>query len=210
MSLYKQPGSPNWWVRISVAGHKTRRTTGTTDRRQAEEFEQRERERLWRLHRLGDRGAVRFGEASARWLNETQKRSKGKDQYILDWFDDQLKDEPLSAIDSEAIEELRAMLAEEGRKPATVDRHMAVLRALLNKAAGPWRYLERAPTVPMYNPPKGEPRWLSRAEYRKLRKELPEHLKPIADFAVLTGLRMRAQLGLTWERVDLRKRRAHA
>ena len=208
MPLYKPPDTDNWWVRISIAGHKTRRTTGTADRRQAEEFEQRERERLWRLYRLGERGAIRFGEASARWLTETTKRSKGKDEYILDWFDERLKDEPLTAIDSDAIEVLRAELADEGRGPATVDRYMALLRAVLRKAAGAWALLERAPTVPMHNPPKAEPRWLTKAEYTRLRQHLPGHLRPIADFAVLTGLRMRAQLGLTIERVDLKKRRA--
>lgn len=207
MPLYKRPGSPHWWVRISVSGQKTRRTTGTADRSEAEEFEQRERERLWRLHKLGDRGAVRFAEASARWLTETQKRSKVKDEYILDWFDGQLKDEPLSSIDADAIEELRQTMAEEGKGKSNIDRYMALLSAVLRKAAGEWRMLEKAPKVPMYRPEKPEPRWLTKAEYAKLRKELPEHLQHAADIAVLTGLRMRAMLGLTWERVNLQTKR---
>lgn len=208
MSLYRPPGSRNWWVRISVAGRKTRRSTGTEDRKQAEEFEQRERERLWRLHKLGDRGAVRWAAVAERWLAETNKRSKEKDEIILAWFEPHLKDEPVSAIDRDAIEELRKMALDDGMSPATVDRYMALLRAILRKCAEEWRYLDHAPKVPMYRPPAPEPRWLTPAEFERLCKELPKHLELAARFAVLTMLRMRSMLALTWDRIDLRNQRA--
>jgi hypothetical protein len=60
----------------------------------------------------------------------------------------------------------------------------------------------------MYRPPVGEPRWLTRADFARLERELPEHLKAAAKFAVLTGLRMRAMLSLTWQQVDFAKKRA--
>ena len=44
MSIYRRPGSDNWWLSVSIAGRKTRRTTGTADRAKAEEFEQRKAE----------------------------------------------------------------------------------------------------------------------------------------------------------------------
>jgi integrase len=53
-----------------------------------------------------------------------------------------------------------------------------------------------------------EPVWLTHEQFEKLRKELPEHLALAAEFAVLTGLRMRSMLGLTWDRIDLRQCRA--
>ena len=71
-----------------------------------------------------------------------------------------------------------------------------------------WEVLESAPKVPMYRPPVGEPRWLTRAEFARLERELPEHLKAAAKFAVLTGLRMRAMLSLTWQQIDFAKKRA--
>ena len=210
MPLYRQPKSPHWFVRIQIAGTKIRRSTGTADRAEAEEFEQRERERLWRLSKLGDRGATTFAEAAARWLIETTKKSKHKDELLLEWFCSQpeLKDAPLSAIDIDVIQELRALLADEGKSKATVDRYMACLRAILRKCASEWRYLEQPPKVPMHNVRAAEPDWLTRPQFKKLKAELPPHLALAAEFAVLTGLRMRAMLGLTWGRIDLRRRRA--
>ena len=202
MSIYRRSGSDNWWISVSIAGRKTRRTTGTADRAKAEEFEQRERERLWRLHRLGDRGAIRFIDVAERWLNETQKRTRDKDEMILAWLCGEIGEEAVSSIDRDAIEELRKTALAEGMAPATVDRYMALLRAILRKCEYEWRLLEHAPKVPMYRPKPPEPRWLKPAEFERLLKELPLHLKLAARFAVLTGLRMREMLSLTWDRID--------
>jgi len=210
LPLYRQPKSPYWFVRLQVAGTKVRRSTRTADRGEAEEFEQRERERMWRLHKLGDRGSTPFNEAAARWLIETQKRTKYKDELILEWFcgHPELRDAPLSSIDRDAIEALRALLADEGKAPATIDRHMALLRAILKKCVDEWRLLDTAPKVPMYHKKPPEPRWLTRAQFKTLTDELPPHLSLAAQFAVLTGLRMRSMLSLTWDRIDLKARNA--
>lgn len=210
MPLYRQPKSPHWWIRIQIAGTKIRRSTKTTDRAEAEEFEHAERARLWRLSKLGDRGATPFSEAAARWLIETTKKTKHKDELLIEWFCSQpeLKDAPIGDVDIDVIQELRAMLVDEGKAPATVDRYMALLRAILRKAAFEWRYIGAPPKVPMFNAKAEEPVWLTRPQFARLRRELPKHLALAAEFAVLTGLRMRAMLGLTWTRVDLRRRRA--
>jgi integrase len=207
MPLYKPKNSVNWWVRISVAGIKTRKTTGTAVREDAEEFEQRERERLWRLHKLGDRSSVLWRDAAKSWLNETQKRTKEKDKEILAWLDPVIGDEPLSAIDRDALEEIRKMMRDEGLALSTIDRKMALVRSILRKSVDEWRYLDHAPKVPMYKPEQPEPRWLTREEFARLCEELPEHLILAACFAVMTGLRMRAMLSLGWSRIDLKNRR---
>lgn len=206
MPLYRHPESRKWWVRISVAGVKTRRSTGTEDRREAEEFEQRERARLWRLHKLGDRAALRWKEAAARYLTESA-RGRRRDREIVAALASDLDDEPVSAIDTDAIEELRKDLLEEGLARSTVDRFMRTVRAVLRSCVR-WRVLEVAPVVPMFNVKAPAPRWLTRAEFTRLRKQLPPHLAIAAEFAVHTGLRMRSQSRLTWDRVDLRARRA--
>lgn len=206
MSIYRRKGSPNWWSRICVAGTKNRRTTGTTDRGEAQEFDKCEAQRLWRLHKLGDRGSVLWTQAASRWLAELPQSSRNKEESILNWFDEELKEQPLRAIDRDAVTELRVTLTAEGKGPARANRYMANLRAVLRKSVQ-WGYLDAAPHVPMVSARAPEMRWLTRPQLKKLCTHLPAHLALAAEFAVNTGLRMRSMLKLTWDRIDLRHRR---
>lgn len=206
MPLYKRKGSAVFWCRGSVAGHPYRKTTGTVDREEAEEFEERERQRLWRLYRLGDRSSVLWRDVAERWMRETTKRSKDMDQMILDFLEPHIGDEPISAIDRDAIEELRRLVLDDGEKTrslATADRYMCLVRSILRACVEDWDLLPKAPKVPMFRPETKEPRWLTYDEWDRLRAELPEHLALAAEFAILTGLRMRAMLALTWDRIDM-------
>lgn len=202
MSLYKRPGSPFWWVRI---GRKTRQSTGTTDREQAEEFESILRERLWRRTKLGDRGAVPWKEATERWLKQSN-RARERDRRILQWLAPRIGEEMISAIaDSDALEQLREDGLAEGWTHSTVDRMMRTVRAVL-RACWKWKWLNATPYVPMYGEPEPEPRFLTQAEFRRLCHELPPHLNRAARFAVCTLLRKTAQARLTWAMVDMRAR----
>lgn len=211
MPLYKRDDSEIWWCRGSVARHPYRKTTGTVDREEAEEFEERERQRLWRLHKLGDRSFVLWKDVAKRWLEEkATKRSKDVDEMILDFLEPHIGDEPISALDRDAIGEIRKLIQDDGEKTrslATVDRYMCLVRSILEACVEDWEILPKRPKVPMYNPESKEPRWFSHEEWDRLKVELPEHLRLAAHFAILTGLRMRAMLGLTWNRVDMAARR---
>lgn len=206
MSIYRRKGSPHWWINISVAGRKTRRSTGTSERGQAQEYESRERERLWRVRKLGDRGSIRWTEAAAQWLETLPEKSRHKEGSIIDWFDIKIKDEPIGGIDRAAVLELREVLRDVGKSKSRTDRYMANLRAVLNLAVENG-HLSSAPAVPMYNVKNQGFRWLTHEEFGRLKRELPPHLKPAAEFAVRTGMRMRSMLRLTWDRIDLRRRR---
>jgi integrase len=207
VSLYRRPNSPHYWVRFQLNGREVRLSSGTENRRAAEEFETKARSRAWRQVKLEERPPYPWSTARQRWLTETRKRSKKRDEQILAWFDEHLKDADVQGITREVIEELRALKAEE-RSQATADRYMALLRAILRKCVNDWQVLGAAPKVPMYRPRSAEPRWLTREQFAMLCKELPEHLQLAARFAVLTGLRMGSMLSLKWERVDLKQRRA--
>lgn len=203
MSLYRRPNSPHWWTRFQLDGREVRISTRTANRAAAQEFETLARAQAYRQIRLGERAAYPWKAASARWLNETRKRSTDKDRVILAWFSAQFTPTTsVQEITREVIDELRALKAEETSE-ATADRYMALLRAILKKCADDWGTLDKAPKVPMYRPEQPEPRWLTPGEFDRLQKELPEHLRAAAKFAVLTGLRMRAMLSLRWDQVDL-------
>lgn len=204
MPLYRRPGSPYWWVRI---GRKTRKSTGTADRKQAEEFERVLQQRRWRIDKLGDRSAVSWSEVAKRWVSDS-KRPRKRDREFLKWLEPKIGPYPVSDVaDPDAIEELRKDGLAEGWSHSTVDRMMGTVSAVLKRCVV-WRYLEHAPVVPMYRPGLDEPRWLTVEEFDRLCDELPKHLELAARFAVASMLRMRAMLRLTWDRVDLDAARA--
>lgn len=134
----------------------------------------------------------------------TRKAAERKNCRGPTWFDQRLNEYCVQAIAREVVHELRTLKAAETSEAASY-RHMALLRAILNKSVSDWEALDSAPKVPMHRPPSGEPRWLTRTEFARLERELPEYLQVTARFAVLTGLRTRAVLSLTWSRVDLVK-----
>lgn len=91
------------------------------------------------------------------------------------------------------------------KAPGTYNKLAAVFRAALNLAyARGW--VEAAPRIARRREPVVEPRYLTAAEWKRLRAELPEHLVPMADFAIATGLRWANVAGLTWDRVSLQRR----
>ena len=204
MPLYRRPGSPHWWVRI---GRKTRKSTGTADRSQAEEFERVLSERLWRRDKLGDRSAVSWGEAADRWLRDS-KRPRKRDREFLEWLKPKIGEEAVSAVaDPDALEELRKDGLAQGWSHSTVDRMLRTVRSVLRRCVA-WKYLEAAPLIPQYGEAEAEPRFITPEQFGKLCQELPPHLALAARFAVATLLRMRAQSRLTWDRVDLERRQA--
>lgn len=208
MSLYRRRNSPHWWVRFQLDGREIRLSSGTANKAAAQEFETLTRAKAYRQIRLGERAAYPWKSAAARWLSDTRKRSKDKDRAIIAWFTAQFDaTTSVQDITREVIDELRALKADETSE-STADRYMALLRSILKKCADDWGTLDKAPKVPMYRPERGEPRWLTPSQFQQLEKELPEHLKVAARFAVLTGLRMRAMLSLTWEQVELERGRA--
>jgi len=205
MPLYRHPESPYWWVRFSIGGVKTRRSSQTTERAAAEEFETHLRSQLWRQAKLGERPRYTWSEAVKRWAGEAQGRGRHRDGERLKWFAQYLDDAALADITRETIEKLRTLRAGES-SPSTANRYTALLRMVLRKAHREWDWLDKAPVVPMYRLERMEPRFLTPAQFRRLRHELPAHLKDLAEFSVETGLRMRNATHLTWDQVDLRRR----
>jgi integrase len=204
MPLRKRPDSPYWQLQL---GRRSRVSTGTADLDEAKEFERVLKERLWRVERLGDRGAVSFFEVAERWLTSSA-REKRRDREIIEWLTPRVGLKPVREIaDADELEDLRRQGREAGWSESTIDRMMGTVSAVLKMCAGQ-RYIDHVPPIPMYRPAPAEPRALTVSEFNRLCSHLPMHLALAARVAVHTLLRMRAMLKLTWSRVDLRQGRA--
>jgi site-specific recombinase XerD len=108
---------------------------------------------------------------------------------------------PLSNIWKLDVERFRSVLAKE-LAPATVNRHIVLLKSIFNKAIS-WGKAK-------HNPVRGiklfkethRIRFLSNDEEEQLNTIFPPKYWPWVEFAFHTGLRREEQFGLQWENVD--------
>lgn len=205
--LYKRPNSAKWWTRFTKPdGKELRRSTGTEDKRQAEEYEARLKADFWRQSRLGEKPRRTWQEAAVRWEAEAEKKSIADDIGILRQLHPHLGALALADIDKARVDAIIQALRQSGLSPGRVNRITALVRAILRKAERHWGWLDRAPAVPKLKEPPPPIRWLTPAEAARLLAELPPHLEAMARFTLATGLRAANVTGLRWRQVDLGRR----
>jgi integrase len=148
-------------------------------------------------------------EAVMRWIAESQhKRSLDEDKAHLRWVDPYLKDYTLNQITRDVVDEVAEKKSKKGVRPATVNRMLEIIRAILRKAEREWDWLDRAPAIRMRKVDSTRIRWLTKEEAERLIQELPPHLAELTLFSLTTGLRKSNVTQLQWNEVDLIKRHA--
>jgi integrase len=208
MRVYQRGKRGNWWIDISVDGKRIKRSAGTTDKRQAEEYAASFARDLWRQRRLGDAPRVTWDEAVIAWIAKHEHRKSIEEiKRVLRWLTARLQGKTLASITTKTVGELvaeRKTPKKLGAKPSsngTVNRHLAQLSAVLHFAQRSG-WLAALPTIELLPEPKKRVAWLTHDEARRLLEELPSHLKPIAAFGLATGLRETNIRMLTWAQVD--------
>lgn len=147
-----------------------------------------------------------WDDAARKWLEETtHKRTHEHDKRKLRWIAEHWTGKTLDQIDRETIREL-AKIKGQTTKPATVNRYLALIRAILRRAAHEWDWLPKPPHVRLHPEPARRVRWLKPDDARRLLAELPEHQRHPCIFALSTGLRAGNVLGLRWDQIDLGRR----
>lgn len=190
-----------WWVDFTTStGERVRRSAETEDKNQAEELHDKLKAEAWRVTKLGDRPRRTWNDAVVRWLTEQgHKASLESDKIHLRWLDKHLNGLDLTVITRERLDRIAATKHSEGVTPATVNRVMEVLRAILRKCADEWEWIDRAPKVRMLKEPTRRVRYLSRDEAQRLLAQLPPHMADMAAFSLSTGLRRANVTGLRWD-----------
>jgi integrase len=208
MSLKKRGAV--WWIDfVTPNGERVRRTAETGNKVQAQELHDQLKSEVWRLQKLRCRPRRIWQDAAIRWLREqAHKATHEGDKAKLRWLDRHLANRELETIDRGLIDAITAAKQADGCSNATVNRTLALLRAILRKCARDWEWLDRTPAVRLLKEPSRRIRFLSRDQARKLLRELPPHLRDMALFTLSTGLRRANVTGLTWEQVDLSRKLA--
>lgn len=203
MALYRR--KEIYWINFTAPdGKRVRRSAGTSDRQKAQELFDKLKHESWRVSRLGEKIRHTWDEAALLWLKEkADKKSIKSDIIILRFLTPLFRGRYLDEITRADIAEI----GEERRKATSssrANRYLALIRAIFNRAAKIWEWIEKAPAITLYKEPKRRIRYLTPDQVKALMRELPEHQKPIIAFSLLTGLRKSNILNLRWEQVDLR------
>jgi integrase len=194
-----------WYVRFTAPdGTRVFQTTRTADKRAAQEYEDALKTRLWREQQLGESQAT-WREAVISWLDATSHKDRAGVLQKLRWLDPHLSGLALSEITAQTLGRIQAAKLAEGVSAATVNRHMAVVSAVLNHARK--RGMVRSvPSLERLKESKGRLRWLTREEAERLVSALRDqpssgHIADMVQFALATGLRESNVTGLEWSQV---------
>lgn len=191
-----------WHIQFTAPnGERVRQSARTADRRQAEELETVLKARAWRQDQLDETQST-WAEAVVSWLRSTTHKDRSGTEERLRWLDRFLGSMLLRDIDRRTLHAIRDAKLREGVKPATVNRHLAAVSAVLNHAHKSGM-LESVPPIPKMKEAKGRLRWLTPAEARQLigaLRGMPRcgHVADMVTLALATGLRESNITGLRW------------
>jgi integrase len=196
----------------SVGKEQIRRSTGikiSEPDSQARALQYRDRLKLeaWNATRSGAKVRRTWEEAAARWLEEADKRSVTDDEDKILWFDKRFCGKYLDELTTDFIRDTVEQ-DKADRSKATRNRYYALIKSILRRAASEWEWIDKAPFIRMHKEPKGVVRHLEPEEAMKLLAELPDHLRPVVEFALATGLRMSNITGLQWSWIDMARKHA--
>jgi integrase len=149
--------------------------------------------------------------------SKKNKRSWARDELSLASFKRFFKGQMIQNVGSADIERFKVQRSAEFKRdidpkkkipisPATVNRELAFLKTVFNKAVE-WGRLENNPAarVKKFREDNIKERILTDAEARQLIEACGPDLRPVIIIALNTGMRRTEILGLRWKNVDLRK-----
>lgn len=195
LKLTKRHGGENWYIRGTLRGVTVDETTGTDDRKRAEEIRiRRETEILDRsIH--GIRKTATFLEASVMYLEE------GGASRFVNIVAKHFGTTPLNDIDQAAIDRAAKTLYPNASSSTRNRQVYTPVSAVLHFAAK--KKMCDKPVIARPKQPKGRMRWITHDEAQTLIRCSAPHLKPLLTFLLYTGARLSEALYLDWQHVDL-------
>ena len=195
IKLVKRPKSPFWVMRGTIRGIRVEETTGTADKKVAEEVRAKREAKILEQSIHGRVATVTFAEAALSYIDH------GGSKRFLDKVVEHFTTTPLAKIDQEAIDTGAAKIYPNA-SPATRNRqfYTPVSAVMTHAAKRKWcspLILER----PKVN--EVEVRWLKPEEAERLIAACSKHFRPLVIFLLYTGARAGEALWLDWRNVNL-------
>lgn len=207
---YRREDSAVWWASfVDRRGQRVRRSTGTTDRREAEALEARWKYEAYRAQRWDEQEPRTFDELMLAYLQaERDKRSHGRDlgcaSHLKHYFTGKDMTQLRAADVRGYIDHRRDAVS-----PATINRELCLLSVAINYARREWEWdIPNPVSGRKLKEPEGRVRWITRGEAEALIRAIKKSQSYLVDFvrlALNTGCRKQELLGLEWCRVDLKE-----
>jgi integrase len=203
MGVYKR--EENWYIDFYACGRRIRQKVGPS-KKLAEKILHKVKTTVVENKYLDIRkkAKVKFETLVTQYLDyaKANKRSWDRDQRSLKCLSRCFGGKYVYEITAHDIENYK-IERNKTLSPASVNRELACLKHMLNKAVE-WEMLETNPAkkVRLLRENNQRLRYLTQEEIEKLYNCSADHLKPIVLTALLTGMRKSEILKLKWEDID--------
>jgi len=203
-SLFQFKGRVVWWCKYYRDGRAVRESTKQTRRDRAERFLKRKLAEVELGQHINGASRVRFEDLTAAVRDDYQnnaRRSLARAERAIKALTETFAKQRVATITAARLATYVAARRGQGIAPATIVYELAILKRGFNLALGRDQVarVPKFPTIQVANARQG---FLEPKQVDALEAELPEYLRPVLRFAVLTGWRRLEILELTWDRVD--------
>jgi integrase len=159
------------------------------------------------IKRIGNHTFRELTEKYIPWM-EGRHRSAESKKYRINIILSHFGNLPLRNFNTLSVEQYQTNLINRGLKPATVNKHISILKAMIKKAVD-WNMVEeetlkRVRRVKLLTENNKRLRYLSKEECQSLINACDQHLRPVVITALNTGARKEEILSLKWDNVDLK------
>ncbi|WP_289367892.1 site-specific integrase [Pantoea stewartii] len=211
MPIYKR--GDTYWIDISKPdGTRIRRSAGTKEKEKAQQLHDKLKHEAWAVKNLDKRPERLFEDLIMLALRDAEDNANIDNitiyaRYWLGVFEGRL----VSSVSGEEITDnlpTHSRITHKRLSNATKNRYRAfVMRGFSLAYKSGW--IDQIPYSQTLREPKVRIRWIDKSDARALVDNL-EHqwMKWLCSFALLTGARLREILSLTWQDIDLGRRRA--
>ncbi len=210
---YKRKDSRFWWVDLTDAsGKRVRRSTGTTDRKEAEGLEAKWKLETFKQQQWDEQPSRTFDEVMLPYLNETMHRRRQGEHRVRTIAKPLFRAFTGANLNELRMTDIRSYIRERrsiGRAASTINKEIGLLSAAINYARREWGWDIPNPVAGCrQKEPEGRLRWITREEAERLiraasRNSRAPHLVDFIRLALHTGCRRGELLHLEWHRVDL-------
>ena len=207
MGLYKR--GQVWWMSFVFKGKYYRKSTETEDRKLAQRILDKVKgeiaEGRW-FEKLPGEDKT-FREMMEKFLDEHASRKVSNKTYqsYVRSLNPFFGNYTLTDITPKVINEYKLKRRNDGVKPGSINRELAILKKAFNLALKEWEWVRENPAskVSLEEENNKRDRWLTDDEEERLLEACSPWLRELVVFALNAGMRLSEILTLTWKGVNL-------